>query len=235
MVQAVILAAGKAVRMRPLTLKKHKVLLEVNGKPLLLYHLENLLGLAEEVILVVGHLKEQIIDFVENLEKTDKRFEKMKFTFVEQKEQLGTGHAVLQVEKHIKGRFILLMGDDMYSRVDIENLLKHENAVLVQEVENPEEFGICTVKDNLFVDIIEKPKEPISNLANAAAYVFGVEIFEFIKNLKKSERGELELTDAIKELAKKQPVFCEKVKGFWLPIAYPEDLEKAEKHLKGQK
>ena len=138
----------------------------------------------------------------------------------------------MQVDKLVKGKFLLLVADDLYSKDDIMVCLEHELCVLAKRVENPERFGVFLLEDNKIKDVIEKPKTFVGNLINTGCYVFDERIFEELKNLKKSERGEYELTDALKELAKKADVFCEEVKHFYIPIGYPEDLKKAEEVLK---
>src|SRR3989344_5612573 len=115
--QAVVLAAGKSTRTYPLTLTRPKPLLKVGKKTLLEHNLEQLDGLAAEVILVVGYKKDMLINCADKI----KNNYKFKIRFVEQKEQLGTGHALLQVMDIVKDRFLLMMGDDLYSREDINN------------------------------------------------------------------------------------------------------------------
>jgi NDP-sugar pyrophosphorylase family protein len=105
--QAVILAAGKGVRMLPLTKDRPKPLIEVAGKTLLERNLDQMIGLADEVILVVGYKKEMI------MEKFGDNYKGMRIVYVVQEEQLGTGHALLQTEEKVKGKFLMLNGDDM--------------------------------------------------------------------------------------------------------------------------
>src|SRR3989338_554814 len=104
--QAIILAAGKSTRTFPLTLTRPKPLLKVGKKTLLEHNLEQLDGLFDEVILVVGYKKEMLTNFIDKI----KNNYKFKIRFVEQKEQLGTGHALLQVKDIVKDKFLLMMG-----------------------------------------------------------------------------------------------------------------------------
>src|SRR3989344_125654 len=110
--QAVILAAGKSTRTYSLTITKPKPLLKVANKTLLEHNLDNLNNIADEVIIVVGYKKNLIKKCI------GKKYKNLKIKFVEQKQQLGTAHAVSLGEGHIKDRFVLLMGDDIYSRED---------------------------------------------------------------------------------------------------------------------
>jgi dTDP-glucose pyrophosphorylase len=224
--KAIILAAGKGVRMKELTKDTPKPLLKVKGKAVLERNLEQILGLVEEVIIVVGHKKEKIMAAF----GTD--YNGLKITYVIQKKQLGTGDALKSVNDYdsgvLKERFLLLMGDDIFFREDIENCLKHKNAILAKKVEDPSRFGVFIVKKGLIKEVIEKPKKFVSDLVNVALYVFdGIEM----KGISLSERGEIEFTDLVDDIVKERDVHCVIAKK-WISIATPEDLKKAEGLLK---
>ncbi len=227
--QAVILAAGKGRRMMPLTLDRPKPLIETAGKSLLENNLDNLVGLVSEVILVVGYKKEMI------MEKFGKEYKGIGVIYVVQEEQLGTGHALLQAEEKVKGKFLMLNGDDLYSREDMKAVSKYDNCILVEKRKDVGGFGVVVVKDEMVVDIVEKPKEFVSDLVNTGMYCFGLEVFEVLKNLGKSERGEYEVTDAIKELAKQGKMHFEEVKGYWIPVSEPHQIAEAERILESKK
>ena len=213
--KAVIMAAGKGERCYPLTLTKPKPLLKIVNKTVLEHNLEQLKGLVDEAIIIVGYKKEMIMN------KIKKRYYKIKITYVEQKEQLGTGHALMQAEKFIKDKFIVMGGDDLFSKADIRNCLRHKYCVLAKKVDDPKRFGIVYLKNGLIKDIVEKSENPKSNLANTGLYVFDRKIFDILKKIKKTSRNEYEIPCAVKELAKKEKVNCEKVIGYWIPITYP--------------
>jgi len=213
--QVVIMAAGKGIRCYPLTITKPKPLLKIIDKTVLENNLDQLQGLVEEAIIVVGYKKEMIMS------KVKKKYHNIKITYVEQKEQLGTGHAVMQAEKLVKGRFILMNGDDLFSGNDIKNCLRHKYCVLAKGVDDPERFGIVYLKNGFVKEIVEKSENPKSNLANTGFYVFDRKIFDILKKTRKTKRGEYEITDALKELAKKEKIHCEKVRDYWIPITYP--------------
>ncbi len=217
--QAVILAAGKSTRTYPLTLTRPKPLLKVGKKTLLEHNLEQLDGLVDELILVVGYKKDMLINFVDKIRN---RY-KFKISFVEQKGQLGTGHALLQVKDIVKGRFLLMMGDDIYSRGDIENCMKHDFCILARKVKDPSNFGILEVIGKNVKNIIEKPQLRFSDLANCALYVMDKKIFDMVEKLKKSKRKEYEITSAIKLLAQKIDIPYVLAKE-WIPVGYPWDL-----------
>ncbi len=219
MTQAVIMAAGKSTRTWPLTLTRPKPLLKVMNKEIIKYNLDALQGLASEVIIIVGFKKEMIINEI------GQKYGSLKIRYVEQKEQLGTGHALKYVEKFIKNKFVVIGGDDIFSKKDISTCLKHKYAVLGSEVDNPSRFGVFVVNGKEVKKIVEKPKKFISDIANTGLYIFDKSVFE--NKLKKSQRGEYEIVDYINALVKKDKVVCEKVKGHWLSIGYPWDLIEA--------
>ena len=219
MIQAVIMAAGKSTRTWPLTLTKPKPLLKVMNKEIIKRNLDALQGLVGEVIIIVGFKKEMII------EEIGHKYGKLKIRYAEQKTQLGTGHALKYVEKLIKGKFIVMGGDDIFSKKDIKACLRHKYAVLGCKVEDPGRFGVFVVKGKEVKKVVEKPKKFVSGIANAGLYVFDKSVFKF--KLRKSQRGEYEIVDYINALIKKERVVCEKVKGRWLSVGNPWDLIEA--------
>ncbi len=219
MIQAVIMAAGKSTRTWPLTLTKPKPLLKVMNKEIIKHNLDALQGLVSEVIIIVGFKKEMII------EEIGHKYGKLKIRYAEQKRQLGTGHALKYVEKLIKGKFIVIGGDDIFSKKDIKACLRHKYAVLGCKVEDPGRFGVFVVKGKEVKKVVEKPKKFVSGIANAGLYVFDKSVFKF--KLRKSQRGEYEIVDYINALIKKERVVCEKVKGRWLSVGNPWDLIEA--------
>ncbi len=224
--QAVILAAGKGIRMYPLTVSRPKPLIEVANKPVLEHNLEQMLGLVEEAIIIVGYKKDQIINrFGDN-------YKGLKIKYVVQEKQLGTGHAVLTAEKLINNKFLVLNGDDLFSRKDMVNLSKYDNCILVKYKEDPSAFGAVVVEKGLVKDIVEKSKKVISHLVNTGMYSFSPEVFEILKKIEPSVRGEYELTDAVKVLAREGKMHYEEVQGYWIPVGYPwHILEATEKLL----
>jgi UDP-N-acetylglucosamine diphosphorylase / glucose-1-phosphate thymidylyltransferase / UDP-N-acetylgalactosamine diphosphorylase / glucosamine-1-phosphate N-acetyltransferase / galactosamine-1-phosphate N-acetyltransferase len=226
--KAIILAAGKSTRTHPLTLTKPKPLLKVANKTLIEHNLEQLVDLVDEAILIVGYKKEMIKKHL------GKKYNNIKLTYVEQKSQLGTGHAVMQVQKFIKKeRFIIMMSDDLYFRGDMRRCLRYDLAVMAKRVENYYDFGVFVRKGERVLDIKEKPKEFVSDLANTGFYVLNEKVFDCLKNIKKSERGEYELTDAFRLLAEKDDIFSVEAE-VWLPIGYPWKLLEADQIIRDE-
>jgi len=224
--QAVMMVAGKSTRTYPLTLTRPKPLLPVINRPLILYNLDQLVGLVEEVILIVGYRKEMIA------ETLGTEYRGLKLVYQEQVEQLGTGHAVLQAAPHVHGRFLVMNGDDLYAREDISRLLKYRYAALAKKVPDPSQYGvILTDSDSRITGLVEKPKKFVGDLANVGCYIFEPEIFSELETLPLSERGEIELTEAILNIARREPVYAVPLKGYWLPTGFPWDLLSTQQYL----
>ena len=225
--QAVILAAGKSTRTYPLTLSRPKALLPIGNKPLLQYNLEEIKSLASEIIIIVGFEKKQIMKQFGN------SFSGIPIRYIEQKQQLGTAHALMQAKEQLDDEFVVMNGDDLYCCRDMGNCMeafkKHDASVLAQAVDNPERFGVFVTENSLIRDVVEKPETFVSNLANIGFYVLNKSIFDFEVN--RSPRGEYEIVDLIKRLAETGKVYCETVRDYWIPIGYPWGLLDANSHL----
>lgn len=214
--KAVIMAAGKSTRTYPLTLTRPKPLLPVMGKTVFERHLEALSGLVDGVVAVVGYRGDMIRAAFGDV------FQGMQITYVEQTEQRGTGHAVLQCEGAVDGPFLVVNGDDLYDREDLARLAAVENAALALEVPDPRLYGIYeTDAEDRVVRLVEKPKEVFSNLANIGAYAFTPELFPVLRGLPPTERGEIEITSAVQALAETSGFRVVRTQGAWLPIGYP--------------
>lgn len=226
--KAVILAAGKGTRMLPLTETVPKVLIEVNGKPFLYYVIENLKKAGfNEFGIIVGYLKEKIEEFVKK--------NGINAELIEQKEQLGTGHAVLQAKEFCKDEdFIVLGGDNLFSVSDLKSINNQDDFIYVigKKVESPSRYGVLIVKEDKLARIIEKPKEFVGNLINIGLYKFTPEIWKALDKIKLSPRGEYELTDAITILAEQGKVKVLKLKDYWLDLGCKEDIPKIMDFLK---
>lgn len=220
--QAVILAAGRGNRLRPLTDKVPKPLLEVAGKPILEHNLSQLPPEVDEVILVVNYLKEQFKNYFGN------EFNGRRITYVEQKEMLGTAHALWCCKDFLKdGKFISMMGDDLYSKKDISECIKHDLCVLAKDIEAPQRFGIIKTKTNGFLEQIEDDfsSGAESNLVNIGLFVLDKRFFDY--EMVRLSRGEFGLPQTVGRMAKDYPVKVVRATS-WFPIACPEDLRRAE-------
>lgn len=220
--QAIILAAGKGVRFLPLSETRPKPLFSVFGKSILEYNLDELNGLVSEVIIIVGYKKEMIMD------KIGSRYGKMKITYINDDKVEGTGSSAKLAYSHLKDNFLLLNGDDFYSREDIKKTIDNCPSILVKEHENPSCFGVIDEEEGYAKNIIEKPTKPISKLVNSALYCLPKTIFDY--KIEKSARGEYEFTDYIRKFIQEKKLrVCEA--SFWVPASYPWDLFNATPYL----
>jgi NDP-sugar pyrophosphorylase family protein len=225
--QCVILAAGKGTRMRPLTETTPKPLVQVAGKTLLDHIVGSLPSAIDELIIVTGYLGEQI------REHCGAEFHGRKVTYVEQTEQKGTAHALWLCKEHLRGRFIFMFADDLHGKQDIARATSYTRSMLTLTTETPERFGIVVRHpDGTLAHIVEKPENPPSNLASTGVMVLDENIFKF-DPFATETKGEYYLTDVIQEYAKEYPVAVVE-QSLWIPVGYPEDIERAERILKAR-
>jgi bifunctional UDP-N-acetylglucosamine pyrophosphorylase/glucosamine-1-phosphate N-acetyltransferase len=216
------MAAGKATRTYPLTLTRTKPLLKAANETVLEHNLEQLKGLVDEVIIIVGYKKDMIKQHVGN------SFNNLKITYVEQKEQLGTGHCLTLAKDFVDEKFLIMNGDDLFFEEDIKKLLQYENAALVKKSKHPERFGVYVVEKGIAKDIVEKPEKFVSDLVNIGCYVFNKKNFDF--EIKKSKREEYEITDFVKKIIEENKLEIVEAEN-WFPVTYCWDLLKANEFL----
>ena len=223
--QAVIPAAGEGIRMRPLTLTKPKPLLEIRGKPLLQHIIEALPDRVDEIIIVVGYLGQQIIDFFGTT------FEGKKITYVWQKEKTGTARALQLCKPYLyPGKFLFLNADDIINTETLERALSHDLCIVTVHREDWQRWGILLLnEDGSVKDFVEKPQTFISNIANTNMMVLDGRIFEFEPDQHSS--GEFYLTTMVQKLAREHKIYTEPA-SLWISVGTPEDLQKAEDMLK---
>ena len=224
--KAVIFAAGKSTRTYPMTLTRPKPLLPIANKPILAHQLDALSGLVDGVFVVVGYMGDMI------RERFGSSYAGMPLDYVEQEDQRGTGHALLQCAEKVTEPFIALNGDDLYDPSDLAALSKVGQGGLAKTIEDPSQYAIYEVDDEgRALRIVEKPTEIFSNLANMGAYAFGPEVFEVLRGVAPSERGEIEITSAIQTLADAGAFRVIEAKGHWQPIGYGWNLLDANTYL----
>lgn len=222
--QAVILAAGKGVQLKPLTDTIPTCLIKVGKKTILEHTLSELPDSIKEVVIVVGYLKNQI------KKQIGSNFGGRAIRYVEQTDQLGTGHALLAAKNIIEDKkFLVLMGDNIYIKKDIENCLKHDLALLANEVEAPERFGILGIRDNILTEVTETPKLTAGSLVNCGLYVLDRRIFDYLPVA--IAPGEYGLPQTIAKMSRRHPVEIVRA-GFWMPINTIRDLKTADKYVK---
>jgi UDP-N-acetylglucosamine diphosphorylase / glucose-1-phosphate thymidylyltransferase / UDP-N-acetylgalactosamine diphosphorylase / glucosamine-1-phosphate N-acetyltransferase / galactosamine-1-phosphate N-acetyltransferase len=220
--QAVIFCAGKSTRTYPLTLSRPKPLLKIANKTLLEYNLAQLKGLVDEVIIVIGYKRDVIREFIGD------SYENLKIKYVIQEKQDGTGSALAACKDVLKDKFVVLLGDDMYSRKDIKKCLSHEYCILTKYVPDLSRFGEI-IYDESGVKLIKEKPEPKEGLANTGLMALDKKVFEF--NLEKSKRGEYEITDYIKKLIEAGKKVKYEKADLWVPITYAWNLLEGNEYL----
>ncbi|MDO8568283.1 MAG: sugar phosphate nucleotidyltransferase [Dehalococcoidales bacterium] len=215
MKQAIILAAGEGQRLRPFTVNRPKAMLSIADKPMLQYVVEALAHTGiRNIVLVVGYRKDQVLDYM----GTGEQFG-VEITYVTQKEQLGTAHALAQAKASAEEQFLVLPGDKLIEADTVAHLIEAKPAtVLVKRVANPARYGVVTVSRNRVKGILEKPKQAESNLVNTGIYVFSKDIFTYIE-------PELSIPDALNNMiADGHAVNALETTNTWLDVVYPWDI-----------
>ena len=173
--KAIILAAGEGIRLRPFTFSRPKSMIPIADKPILEYAINSLkeCGL-EDVTLVVGYRKESIMNYFEDGLDFGVRIE-----YVEQEQQLGTAHAIKQVEECVDDRFVVLNGDNLVEERLIKDILDNEtgNITVVTALrEDARGYGVIIPEGEKVVQIIEKPPSPARTQTNTAVYLLNREV-----------------------------------------------------------
>ncbi len=232
--KVVIAAAGEGTRMLHLTANKSKHLIEVKKRPFLAYLLDNLfLAGYRDLILVTGYKEELIEEFIKKYSPPLKNI-KYSIKTVSQYEKLGPKSVIygtacpLMVAEEAIGRenFVYLNGDNLYSVSDLKEMENGGKFNYVAGIykKDPHKYGVLVQEGDLLEKIVEKPKDFVGNLVNAGLYKFTSDVFGQVKKLKKSPRGEYEITDAINLLAKDKSVKVRIIKDFWFDFGNPADI-----------
>jgi len=246
--KVVIAAAGQGTRMLHLTKGKSKHLIEVRKRPFLAYLLDNLFKAGyRELILVTGYKEELIEKFLRKYKPPLKSLRKSqyKIKIVSQYEILGPkdkeyGTACpLKCVKDIvkRSHFVYLCGDNLYSVRDLRAMNNGGKYNFVAGIysKSPEKYGVLVTDNGLLKKIVEKPKKFVGNTINAGLYKFTPEIFSKTARIKKSPRGEYEITDAVNLLSREKKVRVKVIRDFWLDFGNPADIIKLSYFLKSFK
>jgi glucose-1-phosphate thymidylyltransferase len=225
--KAVILAAGKATRLRPVTLTMPKALVPVANQTLIGYAIDVLkrAGLTD-IGIVVNDLESSIPQTLGKGEGLGVNLE-----YIVQEQQLGLAHAVSLCRPFVGDEpFCVFLGDNIFQD-KMEALFSDfiesnaESAIALGEVTDPSRFGIAEIEDDRIVRVVEKPKEPKSNLAIAGVYLFRSSIFDAISRIKPSWRNELEITDAIQTLINDGGIVRPyTLRGWWIDAGKPDAI-----------
>lgn len=229
--KGLILSGGKGTRLYPLTYTSAKQLIPVANKPVLFRVIEAIRAAGiTEIGIVVGDTAEEIKKAVGPGKQWD-----VNITFIPQDAPLGLAHAVKISEDFLgTDRFVMFLGDNVIQG-GISPLIAqfassdYNSQIVLTAVDHPQQYGVAQLGDRgEIVKLVEKPKEPPSNLALVGIYMFDQHIFEAVKAIKPSWRGELEITDAIQWLVdQKYNVHPYIHKGWWIDTGKPRDMLEA--------
>jgi glucose-1-phosphate thymidylyltransferase len=228
--KGLILSGGAGTRLRPITHTSAKQLVPVANKPVLFYGLEAFREAGiEEVGIVVGDTAPEIEAAVGD----GSRFG-LRVTYLPQEAPLGLAHAVLISEQYLADEpFVMYLGDNLLREGIAPFVRRFEEAkpdalILLQHVDDPQSYGIAELDGDTVVRLVEKPKEPKSDLALVGVYLFTPAVFESVKAISPSWRNELEITDAIQHMIDRGlRVDPHIVTGWWKDTGKLEDILEA--------
>jgi glucose-1-phosphate thymidylyltransferase len=226
--KALVLSGGKGTRLRPLTFTLAKQLIPLANKPVLGYVLDQVAetDITQTGIIIAPETGHYVKEYVKD--GTDWAFD---VTYIPQ-EPLGLAHAVKTAKPFLgEESFIMCLGDNLQGQgltafVQKFTKEKMDALILLKAVDDPTKFGVATLDENAtIVELVEKPKEPSSNLAIVGTYIFSSKIFKAIDKIKPSWRGELEITDAIQEMINMGfKVKAETLNTWWLDTGKKDDI-----------
>lgn len=230
--KGVLLAGGNGKRLSPLTKVTNKHLLPVYKKPMIYYPLETLLSAGiKDILIVTGG--EQIGDFFRLL-GSGKEWG-AHFSYEIQEGSGGTGAALLLAEHFAAEHpFMVILGDNVVCEnvgAFVEEFKNEQDRfkakILITKVKDPQKYGVVDFKGKQIIEIIEKPKNPKTSYVNTGLWMFQPEVFKLLKNLKKSPRGEYEVTDVLHHYAKRGELSHSILKAPWTDAGSFESLYNA--------
>lgn len=222
--KAVILAAGKGIKIRSKGGEIPACMVKMGGTSLIDHNFSQLPSKIKEVIMVVGHLKSKIKDHV------GKNFYGRPVRFIEQKERMGTAHALSVCKDILAGeKFMVFMGDNLYLKFDMERCLKHDRAVLVKRLEASESFGIVEERGGFMADAQERPRSREGSYIDCGLYVLDKAVFEF--PMVQSSDGDFRLLQQISKMSERYKVKVERA-SLWMPTGMLQDIKNSDKHIK---
>jgi glucose-1-phosphate thymidylyltransferase len=226
--KGIILHGGHGTRLRPLTHTGPKQLLPIANKPMSQYCVESLreAGITDIAIIIGGIGANKVQEYYGDGQKFG-----VKLTYVNQDQPRGIAHAIRLCKEFVKSeKFVVFLGDNILKKNIMDYVSKFSNSdakasILLCEVDNPTQFGIADVKDGVIRKIMEKPKNPPTNLAVTGIYFLTPKIFDIIDKLKPSWRNEYEITDALHMLLEEgNNITYDMVTDYWKDTGTPQDI-----------
>lgn len=221
--KGVILAGGTGSRLFPLTKVTNKHLLPVGNKPMIYYPIERLIEAGiQEILIVTG--TDHMGDVV-NLLGSGKDFG-CRFTYKVQDEAGGIAQALGLAENFAGGSPVtVILGDNIFSFSLTEAIKSYRGRgahIMIKEVHDPSRYGVAEIKGEQIIGIEEKPSEPKSNYCVTGIYIYDARVYDFIRTLKPSRRGELEITDVNNHYIKAGEMTYSILEGWWTDAGTPD-------------
>jgi glucose-1-phosphate thymidylyltransferase len=229
--KGLILSGGAGTRLRPITHTSAKQLVPVANKPVLFYGIEALVeaGITDIGVIIAPETGDEIRQAAGDGSGFGARM-----TYIEQEAPLGLAHALLTAEEYLgQSPFVMYLGDNLLRNgitelVEVFRGSEPDALILLTHVDDPSSYGVAELNGERVVRLVEKPKDPPSDLALVGVYMFTPAIFEAARSIEPSGRGELEITDAIDSLIESdRRVEPHIVKGWWKDTGKLEDMLEA--------
>jgi glucose-1-phosphate thymidylyltransferase len=217
--KGVVLAGGLGTRLAPLTNITNKHLLPVYNRAMVTYPIQTLVEAGiEDILLVTGGTHYgQFVQLLQNGEEFGLR----RLHYAYQKGEGGIAEALGLAEPFAEGeKIVVILGDNIIedsisAAVQAFGYQETGAKIFLKEVPNPGEFGVAELSSGKIISIVEKPKEPKSNLAVLGIYMYDNAVFDIIRTLERSERGELEITDVNNAYVARGDITHEVLEGYW--------------------
>ena len=229
--KGIILAGGLGKRLEPLTRITNKHLLPVYNKPMIYYPIQALVdaGIRDIMIVTGGNNAGDFLRLLGN----GQEFGLKHINYTYQRGEGGIADA-LSLAEHFadKQKIVVILGDNVIEesiRKNVERFSRQPKGarILIKEVSDPERFGVVQLQGKKIISIEEKPKKPKSNYIVTGIYMYDNQIFNIIRTLKPSWRGELEITDVNNAYLKKEQLYYDILDGFWTDCGLPETIYRA--------
>lgn len=220
--KAVILAAGKGTRMGDLTKDTPKPLLTIKNKTLIQYKLDIIPSECNEIIIIIGYLGEKIRAYFGD------QYNGKKITYV-YSEPLGTGYALWEARQNLSGKFLVMCGDDLYCRKDIENCTKYPFSILVSRNEIAQDGGKVVMNNDGYIEDIIEGHHGIGEVVSTGLYFLNDSIFDLPLKKIHSSREEYGLPQTLMQMKWNKIHAVNATK--WHQINTPRDLEISDKEL----
>jgi len=217
--KGIVLAGGLGTRLYPLTKITNKHLLPIYDRPMIYYPIQTLVeaGIKDILIVTGGNNAGDFLRLLGN----GRTFGLRHLNYTYQEKEGGIAEAVGLAEEFAEGeKVVIILGDNLIGqslRIEVEEFEKQESGakIFLKRVRNPREYGVATLNGSRVVKIDEKPKKPKSNLAVIGLYMYDNQVFDIVKTLKPSRRGELEITDVNNAYIRQREMTYSILKNFW--------------------